>query len=93
MQFEWNARKHEQNLAKHGVGFDSIYDFDWDHAVIAPDQRRVYGEQRLIAFGSICGRIYICVYTMRGETRRIISLRKANAREEKIYEEETKTVN
>jgi uncharacterized DUF497 family protein len=45
------------------------------------DDRRDYGERRMIAVGTIAGRLHVCVYTMRGTMRRILSLRKANPKE------------
>jgi uncharacterized DUF497 family protein len=35
----------------------------------------------MIAFGTIAGRLHVCVYTMRGEVYRVISLRRANGKE------------
>ena len=50
-----------------------------------PDQRHEYGEYREIGLGYIGDRLFTVVFVDRGEERRIISLRKANRREEKIY--------
>jgi uncharacterized DUF497 family protein len=38
-----------------------------------------------MAYGLIHGRMHVCVYTLRGEVCRIISLRKANRREVDAY--------
>jgi uncharacterized DUF497 family protein len=46
------------------------------------DDRKDYGEQRYITVGRLGGRM---VWTPRGEVRRIISLRKANGKEQKAY--------
>lgn len=54
------------------------------------DDRFDYGEIRNVAFGHIAGRLFACVYTDRGDERRVISLRKANKRERKRYDEELK---
>lgn len=89
MQFEWDETKSEKNNLKHGVAFDSVLGFDWYHAAIFADQRHEYGERRFAAFGNIDKRLHVCVYAVRGEFHRIISLRKANSREEKIYEKAT----
>jgi uncharacterized protein len=45
------------------------------------DDRRDYGEGRMIVVGTIAGRLHVCAYTMRGTAYRIISLRKANPKE------------
>ena len=51
----------------------------------SPTIREDYGEQRYRAFGFIGNRLYCVVYVDRNEVRRIISLRKANAREVNEY--------
>ena len=53
-----------------------------------PDDRRDYGEPRFITIGRLDGRMVVAVWTPRGHgksSRRIISLRKANAREQTSY--------
>ena len=55
--------------------------------MIIPDRRRDYGEERLIAFAPMQGRLYVVCYVRRGQLRRIISFRKANKREEQVYEQ------
>ncbi|MDO9527257.1 MAG: BrnT family toxin [Gemmobacter sp.] len=49
------------------------------------DDRVDYGETRLITIGFLDRRMVVMVWTQRGATRRIISLRKANEREQNIY--------
>ena len=56
-------------------------DFDWAGAVEAEDVRYDYGETRMQALGLIGDRRHVLVYTRRGDTIRVISLRKANRRE------------
>jgi uncharacterized DUF497 family protein len=51
-----------------------------------PDDRRDYGEVREIGFTVIGQRLYVVVFVQRGQTMRIVSLRKANSREVKAYE-------
>jgi uncharacterized protein len=87
--FEWDEFKRKQNLLKHGMDLASVYDFDWTTAFRSPDGRQEYGEMRYVALGHIGSRLHVCVYTMRRRKVRIISLRKANKREEKFYEEKT----
>ena len=53
--------------------------------VTQPDVRRNYGERRIVAYGLIRGRLHVCVYTLRNDAYRIISLRKANRREIDAY--------
>ncbi len=49
----------------------------------APDQRRDYGEVRILCAGWLRGRAVIVVYTERNGIRHIISMRKANEREQR----------
>ena len=49
------------------------------------DDRFNYGETGTNCLGEIEGRVYVVAITWRGADRRIISARKANARERKTY--------
>jgi hypothetical protein len=49
------------------------------------DDRKDYGEPRFVTIGYLHGRMGFLAWTPRGDRRRIISLRKANGREEKRY--------
>ena len=52
------------------------------------DDRFDYGEERLITLGMLVGRVIVIAHALRGDdTTRIISMRKANRREQKIYQE------
>ncbi|MBF3384733.1 BrnT family toxin, partial [Burkholderia pseudomallei] len=44
-----------------------------------------YVESRYITVGTLDGRMIVMVWTPRGEARRIISMRKANDREQARY--------
>ena len=44
-----------------------------------------YGEERLRLYGRVAGRLFVIAYTRRGAVTRIISARKANARERDRY--------
>ena len=79
MRYEWDETKRLANIAKYGVDFHEIWDFDWDTSLKEESPRA--GEARYRAYGFIGVRLYSVVYTGRGENIRIISLRKANDRE------------
>ena len=53
--------------------------------VMIPDTRRDYGEAHFMTVGRLSARMVVLIWTPRGDTRRIISLRKANAREQARY--------
>jgi hypothetical protein len=87
MEFEWDPAKNRSNLAKHN------FDFEDDELVFAglcvtfEDRRFDYGEERLITSGLLEGRAVVVTHVRRGESTRIISMRKANRREQKTYQE------
>ncbi|MEA3466557.1 MAG: BrnT family toxin [Thermodesulfobacteriota bacterium] len=86
MQYDWDEQKNTTNREKHGIDFETVVDFCWDSAIEMVDNRNDYGEQRYITFGLIGHRLFCMVYTIRANTLRIISLRKANSREVNRYE-------
>ena len=88
-RYEWDEAKRAANIAKHGLDFSEIERFDWAEAVLVRDVRRPYGETRMIAYGPIMGRLHAVTFTRRGEAYRIISLRKANNREQATFDTRT----
>ena len=83
MEYEWDASKRIETQETRGIDFAEIFDFDWNTSVSWASDR--YDEERRASLGMIGNRLYHVVWTMRGENTRIISLRKANTREERIY--------
>lgn len=86
VQLIYDPAKNEANIAKHGVALTEAEYFEWYGAVFAMDERKDYGEKRIIAVGEIHGRLHVLVYTLRDEDIRLISLRKANPRERRGYD-------
>jgi len=87
IEFEWDQIKFQKNLQKHGVDFGVIIGFEWDAAIYLVQS--VGNEERVLAYAPIDHRLYALVYTIRGPKVRVISLRKANAREVANYEAQT----
>ncbi|HVP84317.1 MAG TPA: BrnT family toxin [Rhizomicrobium sp.] len=85
MEFEWDPAKRLANLAKHGLDFEDVLEFDWANAAIQMDGRKDYGEVRFRAWGMFGGRMHSVAFTRKGRTLRIISFRKANSTEVKRY--------
>ena len=85
MEFEWDDAKYQRNLAKHHPDFADAWElwegphFEW------LDTRHEYGEVRQVVIGLIFDRACVCVYTIRDGRHRIISLRRANSREQARY--------
>jgi uncharacterized DUF497 family protein len=86
--FEWNITKSEENQKKHGVGFSeaelafedfyAIEEFDDEHSTAE--------EQRFKMLAAAGEKILVVIYTMCGETYRIISAREAEKYEREFYE-------
>ena len=83
---EWDETKRHSNRTLHGVDFEAVARFDWSAATTQPDLRHDYGEERFVAVGPIDGRLHVLIYTRRGSEMRVISLRKANARERQRWD-------
>jgi uncharacterized protein len=89
MEITFDLAKDAANIDKHGVSLADAGKLDWENALIWLDMRNNYGEPRHSALGELGGRIYSVAFVDRPEGRRIISLRKANLREVKYYDEQT----
>jgi uncharacterized protein len=84
--YEWDKAKNRSNFAKHGLDFGDAEQVFAGPCVTFQDGRFDYGEERLITLGLLDGRVVIIAHAPRGEATRIISMRKANRREQKIYQ-------
>ncbi|WP_151704383.1 BrnT family toxin [Nitrincola alkalilacustris] len=85
MEIEFDSAKDAVNREKHGVSLSAAYELEWETLWCFPDDRKDYGEQRMVGFAYIGLRLFNVVFTDRDEVRRIISLRKANSREVNRY--------
>lgn len=86
MQITFDPDKNDRNIQEWGLAFMLVSEMDWATAYIGEDQRKNYGERRFRVLGCINGRLYAAVFTPRADRLHVISLRKANSREVKIYE-------
>jgi len=87
MNTTFDPAKDAVNIAKHGISLAEAARLDWDNALVSLDDRREYGELRQVALAPMDGRLWVVVFTDRPEGRRVISLRKANLREYRRYEQ------
>ena len=77
MEFEWDENKNVSNRLDHKVGFEFAQHFLWDAAIIEPDNRRDYREERFVARGLATeGLGYHVAFTMRGNMLRVIAMRR-----------------
>ncbi|AGA89637.1 hypothetical protein Thimo_0798 [Thioflavicoccus mobilis 8321] len=89
LSFEWDPRKDASNQKKHGVSFyEAKTVFTDEYARLIADPDHSDEEDRFILLGvSIRFRLLVVCHCVRsGEVVRIISARKANQREVKVYE-------
>ena len=88
MRFEWHRLKADSNLRKHGVSFDEAVTVFYDPLSASfDDAQHSADEVRLITVGySARGRLLVVAHTERGTNVRIISARRATARERKRHE-------
>ena len=85
MAIEFDPAKSEENERLRGLPFSLVADFDFETALTWTDARKDYGEDRRIALGLIGRRVFVVAFTWRDERLRVISFRKANARERARY--------
>lgn len=89
LQFEWDPKKDQANLASHGIAFEEALTVFADPlARIFEDARYSQDEPREIIIGhSIKRRLVLVCFAARKAKIRIISARKATRLERKDYEE------
>jgi uncharacterized DUF497 family protein len=86
MQFEFDPDKAAINHKKHGVHFSEAATCLLDEMALVHEDGDVAGEQRLVLVGmSAQARLLTVVYSLRGDTPRLISARKATTKEVKSY--------
>ena len=84
MGFEWDDDKQRSNLAKHQVDFTYVRAlFDGRPIMTVDSPRR--DESRYASTGEVDGRFYTVVWTLRGDTIRLISARRARDAEQRAY--------
>ena len=91
MKLEFDPAKNARNIRERGISFERFADMDLNTAIAVEDARTDYGERRVRLFGMIEDRLHVGVITYRGEKVRVISLRRANQREERTYAKESKS--
>ncbi len=81
MEISFDPAKREKTLRERDVDFMHASTLFTGRTFTTADDRFDYGETRLRTFGLVDGRLMVVVWTPRGETRHIISMRKCNERE------------
>lgn len=86
MDLDGDPKKQAKTFSERGLDFADAAVILAGRTLSAEDNRRDYGEVRIITVGFLRGRMMIVVWTDRGGKRRIISMRKANEREQRRYQ-------
>jgi len=85
MDVEFDPAKRQTTLAERGLDMAEAGSVFEDVNITFDDPRFAYGERRQITIGFLEGRMVVLAWTQRGAARRIISMRKANEREQARY--------
>ena len=81
----FDPAKRAATLAERGLDMARAGEVFGGATLTLEDDRKDYGEPRLITLGRLDGRMVVLVWTPREGARRIISLRKANDREDALH--------
>jgi uncharacterized protein len=89
IEFEWDSRKANRNLRKHGVSFEeAVSAFGDPLGLTIADLHHSDEEDRFVMLGqSQRNRLIVVIFTDRAEKIRIVSARKATPKERRDYEE------
>ena len=91
MEFVWDDAKSDACFTHRGFDFAyAVRAFPDDERIAGRDRRWDYGEERYRLLGAIAGRAFVVNCTMRDSVVRIISARKANVREVREDEQNTR---
>lgn len=85
MKIEFDPEKSERNRLQRELPFERAMEFDWENAIFFEDDRNLYPERRFIAVGYLDDRLHVLCFTPIAGGVRVISFRKANAREAKRH--------
>lgn len=85
MRVDFDSIKRAKTLAERGLDFARAGEVFSGKHFTGQDMRQDYAEDRFITVGLLDARLVVMVWTLRGEVRRIISMRKANEREKAYY--------
>jgi hypothetical protein len=85
MRFTWDEMKRQANLSKHGLDFADAEKVFAGPLVLVEDNRRDYGEQRMIGIGLLDFLVVLVVHVESDHEIRIISMRRATSDETDLF--------
>ncbi len=83
--FEFDERKSQRNLEKHGIDFFEAQEL-WKDSDLLEIPAKTIDEPRFLMIGCIKGKHWSAVVTPRGTNIRIISVRRSRTEEVNLYE-------
>ncbi len=87
MKFEWDNEKNKLNIQRHEIDFQDAHFIFQFPLLVKVDTRKNYGEERLVGLGVLAEVVVVIVFTRRGDAIRVISIRRANKNERKVYQQ------
>jgi len=81
MRITFDPTKRAKTLADRGLDFEDAALVFAGATFEMEDERKDYGETRIICYGLLAGRMVVVGYAPRGDIRHVFSMRKANDRE------------
>jgi hypothetical protein len=87
VKLDFDPAKNERNIRERGLSFRLVDSFAWETAETHEDTRFAYPEPRFVSSGLIGDRVFVVCFTPIPDGIRVISFRKANAREVAKYEQ------
>ena len=85
MDVEYDEAKRAETLQTRGLDMARVGEVLAGVRLTRPDTRWDYGEERFITVGFLDVRLVVVAWTQRADAIRVISLRKANGREQGLY--------
>ena len=86
--FTWDDKKDKINKGLGRPGFDEVRKMWDDPKRILKDGKIKDKEKRFLLISKIDGKLWVCVYTIRNDKRRIISFRRAAKKYQRMYHEQ-----
>ncbi len=88
MIITFDSLKRDRTLEERGLDFADAARVFEGMTFDAVDVRIDYGEVRMVTVGYLLGRMVVVVWTPRGAAPHVISMRKANGREQRRYRQQ-----
>jgi len=86
VEITFDPAKNERNIRERALSFERVAEFQFLTAVFSIDDRRDYGEVRQVALGYLDARVHVLCFIETEAGIRVISFRRANAKEVRRYE-------